>query len=315
MKKIVLLPAVALLALITGSCTKDLVATDISDQTVNILAPGNGIKTPNNSITFWWDAIEHADYYELQIVSPSFASVATLVADTHVTSNKFTMVLNPGTYEWRLRATNNAGSTAYSTRSFIIDTTSNLSFITVGLLSPDDSTFTNVQSQSLSWTTVQNATQYRVEVLNSSGTILTSTLTTASPMSYSFTAAGTYTWRVRAENLYSSSAYSSRAITIDLTAPGVPVQVYPVSNSTLTLNDSLKWTSGSGAESDSLFVATDTLYSTSTVLVRQLVTTNFYKVTAGSGFVSGTDYYWKVNSTDKAGNTSGYTGNRRFTAN
>ena len=313
MRKLILLAPVFYLVL--QSCTKDIVATDITKQTVNILAPGDGVSTPNNSITFWWDAIEHVDKYELQIVSPTFASVAALVADTSVTSNKFTIVLNPGSYQWRIRATNNAGSTAYSMRSFTIDTTSNLSYITVGLSAPADSLYTNVQSQTLSWMSVQNATQYRVEILNSGGSTVTSTVTTGTSLTYSFTGEDTYTWKVRAENLYSNSTYSSRAIIIDLSAPGVPVQLYPVSNSTLTLNDSLKWTGGAGADHDSLFVATDSLYGAGSVIVKQKISVKFYQVTAASGFISGTDYYWRLNSTDKAGNASAYTNSRRFTAN
>lgn len=313
MKKVYLFISLVAGVLLFNYCTKDIIATDITKKTVNILAPGNGVHTPYNSITFWWDEIKDADNYQLQIVSPSFASVVSLVADTTVTSNKFILVLNPGTYEWRVRASNNAGSTAYSTRSFVIDTTNDMTNITIALLSPTDSTYSNNPSQTFTWASVTNATQYKIDVLNSTGGTLTSSVTTGTSFAYTFSQEGTYTWKVRAENQFTNSAYSSRVFLIDQTVPLAPVLVLPANSATLTLNDSLKWNTGSGGYFDSLLVASDSTYAS--VLVRQKMTGTIYQVTPGAGFISGTNYFWKASTTDKAGNTSVYSVSRKFKAN
>ncbi len=313
MKKICLFISLAVGVLLFNYCTKDIIAADITKKTVNILAPGNGVHTPYNSITFWWDEVKDADNYQLQIVSPSFTSVINLVADTTVTSNKFTLILNPGTYEWRVRASNNAGSTAYSTRSFVIDTTNDMTNITVALMSPADSTYSANLSQTFTWASVSNATQYKIDVLNSSGGTLTSSVTTGTSFAYTFSQEGTYTWKVRAENQFTNSAYSSRILLIDQTVPSAPVLLLPVNNATLTLNDSLKWNTGSGGYFDSLLVASDSTYAS--VLVRQKMNGTIYQVTSGAGFISGTNYFWKASTTDKAGNTSVYSTTRKFKAN
>jgi hypothetical protein len=302
-----------LLSIIIGSCTKDIVATDISKKTMSILAPANAIHTPYNSITFWWEEVKDADKYQLQIVSPSFSNAINMIADTSVTGTKLTMILNPGSYEWRIRATNNAGSTAYTTRSFIIDTSNNMTNITVALLSPADSAYSSVYSQTFSWSPVFNATQYKVEVLNSTGGTLTSSVTTSTSFAYTFIAEGTYSWRVRAENQYTNSGFSTNTLFIDRTAPSAPVPLSPANTATLSLNDSLKWSTGSGGYYDSLLVATDSANFNS-IVVREKMSAKYFKVTSAAGFANNNNnvYYWKLSTTDKAGNTSPYSVVRKF---
>ena len=75
------------------ACTKDFIQKDIKNDIVNIIAPVDNMNTPNNTITFWWDELEGAEKYNLQIVKPSFDSITQLIVDTNVIINKFVKVL------------------------------------------------------------------------------------------------------------------------------------------------------------------------------------------------------------------------------
>ncbi|HWY38185.1 MAG TPA: hypothetical protein VNY73_06470 [Bacteroidia bacterium] len=316
-------------------CTKDIVATDITKKTVNILAPGNGVHTPNNAVTFWWDEIKGADKYQIQIVSPSFANVISVIVDSSVTATKLTLTLNPGTYEWRVRATNNSGSTAYSSRTFVIDTTTNLANVTIALLSPADSLYTNKTAQTFSWASVAAATQYNISILDNTGAVITSTTTAGTSFSYTFTQTANtnakYTWKVRATNSFSNSNYTSRSLFIYLTTPSTPVAIHPLNTGTLVpaivVGDSMSWSTISSGYYDSLFVfAFAVPQDTSTVsnpvpVFKQKMIKPSYKITGAdtvnptNWFTHGTQFYWRLNRNDKAGNSSPYSSYRIFKRN
>ena len=157
-------------------CTKDFVVKNIKNATVTINAPTDNIKTPNNVITFWWDEVDGAEKYNLQIVKPNFNAIQQLIVDTNITTNKFNHTFTPGTYQWRIKATNSAGSTAYTTRTLIIDTTSNLAYVTVGLISPTSNSVTANNNITFSWNVVAPATSYELTVTN----VTTGSVTTVS---------------------------------------------------------------------------------------------------------------------------------------
>ncbi|MCD6067956.1 MAG: hypothetical protein K0S33_2782 [Bacteroidetes bacterium] len=317
MKQVNKLLMILTLAVIFASCEKDIIVKDITGKTITVLAPGDGVSTPINTITFWWERVDGAEKYNLQIVSPSFTSITQLIADTNVTGDKFVQTLQPGTYQWRIRATNNGGSTPWVTRTLTIDTTSNLSFLTVALNSPADSFYTNVLSQTFSWSPISAATAYRIQI---TGTTFDN-LQTGTSAAYTFPSTNaTYTWMVRAENNTGFTQFSSRKIFIDVTAPGLPTLYSPANTftSTVTLgSDSIKWIRGSGGYYDSLYVSTDSMFINPFVLQRITATTTpvGYAITLNNGFSTAQRYYWKVKSIDKAGNQSAFTSRFQFKTN
>ncbi|MGZ3919081.1 MAG: hypothetical protein ACXVNM_07210 [Bacteroidia bacterium] len=328
MRKIVIIFA-AMVALTCSYCTKDIVATDLKKKTINILAPGNGIHTPYNTVTFWWDDVSGADKYQIQIVSPSFANTIKVIADSSVTTSKLTLTLNPGTYEWRVRATNNSGSTPYATRSFVIDTSNNLATVTVALLSPADSAFSNKTAQTFSWSSVPAATQYDFSLLDNTGATLTSTTTAGTTFSCTISQTANtnahYKWKVRATNSFSNSSYTTRALFINLLTPSQPIATHPLNTGTVTIptvtvGDSLAWSVASSGYSDSLFVFafanyTDTTLSNPTPVLKTSPTKSYYKITTSDtlGWLTrNTKFFWRLNRSDKAGNSSAYTYYRIF---
>ena len=61
-----------LFAFLITSCT-DFVEKDISKKTVAILAPPDGYVTYSVTLTFWWQEIDGAENYSLQVVRPDFS--------------------------------------------------------------------------------------------------------------------------------------------------------------------------------------------------------------------------------------------------
>jgi hypothetical protein len=317
LKKILSLIIITI-SIILVACEKDVFVKDISGKTVNVLAPADGAHTPNNSMIFWWEEMDGAERYNIQIVSPSFAAVQQLHVDTNVTGNKFTVILQPGTYQWRIKGVNNGGSSSYVTRTLVVDTTSNLAYLTVALTTPLHLQDTSASSITMSWAALSAATSYNVIILNSSGGTLKDTNLTATAFTYSFAQDGTYTWRVRAENSFSVSQYSVRTLIIDRAAPAAPVLVYPADNAFINLSDSVSWSRQGDAIYDSLFIASDTNFNAASTLnrkIRETTSNTYYSIDALNGFISGQTYYWKLKSVDGAGNISVFTARRKFHVN
>lgn len=280
------------------SCTKDIVEPDLSNKTVTLLAPADSFQTTTLTHLFWWNEIEDAEKYNLQIVSPGFSSIQKLLLDTNLTTNKFAFTLTPGVFQWRVKAFNSSSNSPYSIFTLTIDSTTDLSGQTIVLNSPANNFLTNTTTHTFKWDTLYNADEYRFQIINSfSQTIIDVTLTTDTAK-YTLSE-GQYTWQVRAQNATSISPYSSRTITVDTTAPAVSVPTFPANNDTITGTDSLVWTRNSSAVGDSIFIYTDSLFSSP---VKAYTTNTDYTFT---GTIN-QDYFWRLRSKDAAGNWSAF---------
>lgn len=84
-------------------------------EKVHLLAPANRIVTTDTVHTFYWEMMEGATHYQLQVVSPRFDSIARLIVDTTIANNQFNLTLHKNTrYEWRVRALNSSTYSLYS---------------------------------------------------------------------------------------------------------------------------------------------------------------------------------------------------------
>lgn len=98
----------------------DVFEGDLSLEKLELLAPSDTLTTEINSLTFWWDILEDAQTYNLQIVTPSFTQIENLVMDTLIQTNRLTLSFSPGSYSWRVIARNGWSSSTSDTLSFII---------------------------------------------------------------------------------------------------------------------------------------------------------------------------------------------------
>jgi len=274
--------------------------TNITNQSVTLLAPTSGVKTEIATQTFLWEQIDGASDYQLQIASPSFDSIRVMVLDTIISTDKFSYVLYPAVFEWRVRAENSVYQSSWALGKLQVYSTTDLTGQKVNLLSPG--TITNSNTFDFQWDILYNANHYTLVVYKDlwlgspavsptvvDTTFLTSTLTD-----------GNYVWGVKAQNSTSGTLYSQKSLIVDSTPPTQPVLSAPSNGSVgASMTISFTWNSSdltSGISQDTLKVYSDINLST---LVKSVATAS---KSAQITFTNPAVYYWTVRSVDKAGN-------------
>lgn len=306
--------SVLLMATLLWTCKPDFIEEDLSKSAVTLISPVNNLNTVSLTQIFWWDEVEGATGYEIQVISPSIASPAILVLDSNTVVNQYTLTLSPGSYEWQVRAYNGSSTTPFTIFGLTIDSTPDLSSQIIVLSSPVNNLITNQITVTFNWDTLYNADDYRFEIatpdFNGTQELAAQTLTIDS-FTHTFSQEGVFQWRVRGQNAFSNTPYSTNSIEIDTTMPNIPLLISPAHNDTLSDSTaiSLSWDRGTVTGStimDSLYIYADTGM---VILLNSIYTAN-------PSFTDslGVDvYYWRVISIDAANNKSGYSVLRKFT--
>jgi hypothetical protein len=304
--------------LFAGSCLLSscdaIIEPSISKQTVQAEAPTDQYQSSSYTINFWWDQVDHALSYHLQVVTPSFAAPGGLVLDTIVSKNTFAFNLNPGNYQWRVMAENGSSQTAFcSPRSFTI-VASSIKQQTVQLLSPANNLLTNAGNVLFQWGSLYGATKYQLEIdtnnfANESAAVYNQVIP-GQQFSFTFPKDQTYQWRVRAENDTAQSQWSQVSlVTYDHTPPQPVTLSAPADGVTVPLPVSLQWNTVAGAAKYKLYIYQSdgtTLYSQAFPMP---LTLNSYTFNLGK---SGDKVYWAVTAVDAAGNESQPSAERSF---
>ncbi|MCH6236487.1 fibronectin type III domain-containing protein [Cognataquiflexum rubidum] len=263
-----------------------------------------------------WTAVSNADSYGLEVSkNPDFSSL--VVNNNSLTSNEFTVsgLQQDTPYYWRVRATNSAGTSPYST-VWTFRTIRPIPIPAVpSLLSPSNGAKDLSVSPRLQWTSVSGAKTYRVQISKESNFAVLS-LDNAAVTSNSLQVNGlqdgvTYYWRVSATNESGSSSYStvwSFQTRLALIPPTAPVLTSPSNNATgLATTLKLTWNAVTTATGYTLEVSKNPDFST-LVIDNKTLTTNEFTV---SGLEEDTSYYWRVRASNSAGN-SPYSSVRTF---
>jgi hypothetical protein len=297
-----------------SSC-EQLIEKDITNNELILIAPGDNLKTIYSTQTFWWEELDGALTYNLQVVSPSFESIEIIMADTLLSKNKFTINLFPGNFEWRVRAQNGSYKSQFFLRTLLIDSTMDLKGHKVTLISPVESSFTNSLSTLLKWQKLYNADNYSIEVHNNTWTgdlVFSSLSVTSDTLTVKGLSEGIYLWGIKAWNRTSATDFNSRKVTIDRTDPGLPSLIEPKDKATLlNLPVNLSWNRASDTGTplkDSLIISSDSLFSTGNIVVKRIVLETSFDDAVR---VAGT-YFWKVKSIDAARNQGLYSRVRSF---
>lgn len=311
--------SILVLALLLVSCD-DFIEQDISDEIVEVYTPYNGDTVLQGDIHFKWVELEGATHYNLQIVSPNFSQIDEFILDSNISNTEFYQQLNAGKYQWRIKALNNGYETAYTSNfDLLVDTSSNLSNYMVSIVAPGNNQYSNTSSVTLIWDQIAIADSYTVGLKVganwTTGTSVESGTTTGTSYNFSTNLTEqTYTLGVQAENNYPSTTnYSTIVLNIDQTVPGQPVLNSPNYGSIFLTNDpiSFDWTRANdlgtvqSPQYDSLFIYTDslqTLYSRT-----ELVPTNDQLNFPNTG-----TYFWRVKTSDEAGNQGVYSATGKF---
>jgi len=296
------------------SC-QDIIEPSISKSTMQLEAPADQYVSPSYTINFWWDGVDHAISYHLQVVSNTFTSPGGLVLDTVVTANKFTANLNPGSYQWRVMAENGSSQTAYSGPRTLTVGASSIKQQSVQLSSPANNYLTSQATVVLTWGALYGATKYQLQIDTNSfadtTTLVYNKVIAAQQLNFTFPKSHTYQWRVKAENDTAYSIWSvPNTIIFDNIPPAQVALSSPANAVTVSAPVNLEWSGVAGAKSYKVYVFksdSTTIYSSAFPMS---VTTTDYNFTLGA---SGDKVYWKVSAVDAVGNEGTASVLRNFT--
>ncbi len=218
---------IALILVMSGhvSCT-EIFEEDITNDSLVVLGPADGIQTERATQTFWWEEDEEAIIYNLQIVEPTFDTPERLVLDTNLSEELFKASLQPGQYQWRVRGENGAYESRYVVRSIQVDSTVDLSQQEILLLNPSDALVydaPNIDGKDsvkifFKWGELVAADRYILNLIPEKGQPITKEVlggSTSIPLPLT---KDTYRWTIRAENDDSKSPFSTeRTFFVDTT--------------------------------------------------------------------------------------------------
>lgn len=286
----------------------DLFEKDLSDNQLLIHTPADLAVIHSGTVEFWWDEMEGATYYKLILVEGTIKSPSSLIIDTNVQGNVFSLYLGSGEYEWTLQAMNESSESHATKRVLSVDSISSLENEIIVLTKPSANGCTSGDSVLFEWVALQVPnTRYVIDIrtglFDDAQTIYSYELISNSIyLSIDPLFEGQLSWGVRAVNDESASAYSSRILYLDNSIPAQPSLTLPLDGDTTALSPSFQWSASTGSgcsEWDSIRVYSDSLFT-------QLVLTA--ETAAGinslQGNLSQGKYWWNVQRYDQAGNHS-----------
>lgn len=143
------------------ACEDILEVPDISNGTVELLAPLDGTVIDQNTVSFSWSAVDEATNYVVQVATPSFANASQLVLDSIMvvdstfTGTRISQTLLNDSYEWRVKARNSDFETPFSIAAFTLNGDADIDLIapnTPVLVAPVDGSTQDDTSVDFSWT-------------------------------------------------------------------------------------------------------------------------------------------------------------------
>ena len=317
MKRLVSIMSCMSILLYLYSCD-DVLEEDITNDKVNILAPVNQSTVSGNTVQFRWEPLDGAEEYSLEVIEMINQQS---VLDSLTSSTTVNISMNPGKYQWRVRAENFAYQTAYTFPSaFTIVSSDDLTNQTVFLSSPSIDFYTNTNSVLLTWQPIQTAQTYRVEVDKTlqGNTITAFQVSDLTTTNYTLDASvldtdAIFTWKVKAINSSSETDFATRRIFLDTQIPNQPTLSTPTADEMTSSQVNFTWTISADAgqvaspQSSILEIATDLNFVN--IIQTETVTNNALQQTLSS---TG-DFYWRVRIRDQAGNESAQSEIRKFT--
>ena len=278
---------------------------NIADKVVKLLSPTDKSILQGSEVTLWWEDVAGATSYRLQVAKPNFSNPVSALLDITLEDTKYTLPLTTGSFEWQVRAINTLSQTKFTTRSFQVED-NDLSNKIIQLLQPANNALLKTKSVTFTWNKLNKSASYVFQLKANdwtNGTIIEQRNTTDSTLTFEL-GDGSYYWGVKAvNNLNSSSEYAVRNLKIDTAAPEIPLLVSPVNNyETYEKNIIFSWEDG--AKEDEKLEYNIELHKQSGSIDFLVATYHTSLKTFIYKFTDSGNYYWKVQTVDKAGNVS-----------
>lgn len=298
----ILIAAILMLGML-AAC-KDFIEPSLEKRNVILVAPSEGAESNKYQVGFWWEPVQDALYYRVQIATPDFASAVSLAQDTLIEGrNRFEMTLEPGSYQWRIRAENGSSNTPYMSAKFIIHESS-LGDQKLTIVGPPANYLSNLPVVTMQWDKLFGASGYLLQIdtgnFEDEGKLIYNQELSGNEFKFTFPKEGTIRWRVRAQNETGSSKWAdTRTIIYDKTPPEVPTPISPAKGVEVSAPVKITWTSVPAAKKYKLFLYKSdgtTAYGSGFPIT---VNSNSYSFNTG---LQGEQIYWSVLAIDEAGN-------------
>ena len=308
MKKVIY--SIIVFLIVFTSCKKD----ESNPVNTDTIPPIPTLSTPKDTtsniavpVVLTWNESNGATSYTLQVsASSSFSSFVFNKSDITTTTQQIPDTNYLKIYYWRVNAGNSFGTSDWS-KVWSFTTTGEAAFVPA-LYQPYDGAVGQKIAPNLIWNPVGNNSRYTLQISsNSSFTNLvfdSDSLIENSINITSLSGSTKYYWHVKADNNFGSKGWSDTWSFTTGIAPVPPVLLSPIDGATnQLLSLSLSWNASSGAMSYNLQVATDSTFSSSSLIANQNVgNTNAKQI---SGLSKSKIYYWKVATVNSYG-TSGW---------
>lgn len=283
--------------LLTTSCEEILLEQDISNSTVELLAPAEDAVLESSAVNFHWTEVPGASGYNFQIATPNFSAAQQIITDIILEETTFSEEMEVNNYEWRVKALNSGYFTGFSSAKFEVKDVEDFSGRQVNLISPDENYTINHSDLSLNWNKVEEANLYRIQVLQDDRVVMEKT-SSENKIQVQFPE-GESIWRIRAENDTQNTLYSERNILVDVTAPYSPILLQPANETQFSSGSvSFQWQREAipgSVEIDSLYIFSNSTLSEMVIKVQ--VNNSF-----STSLEGGETYYWQMKTYDSAGN-------------
>ncbi|WP_417887093.1 hypothetical protein [Zunongwangia sp.] len=297
------------------SCEEVFFEDDISSDTIEILSPTDNSRIEGTEITFYWNKLEGAASYRIEIARPDFSS-GQYIINEEVDGVSYQTELPLGEYAWRVTALNSQYTSSYIERKFkLVDITEFYNRKVKVIKPTEDRLISNtiISDVSIAWNAVVDANLYRIKVENNNETIseFTTTDTIATITDFK---EGLSIIKIRAENDSENTVYSDVAVLLDMVSPSTPILDSPENNTQIDQETevNLSWSPEittniySANEFDSLYLFYDINMK---LLVRKERINN---TEISYEFQRDSTYYWFVRRFDEAGNASDTSQVRKF---
>lgn len=308
MKKVIY--SIIVFLIVFTSCKKD----ESNPVNTDTIPPIPTLSTPKDTtsniavpVVLTWNESKGATSYTLQVsASSSFSSFVFNKSDITTTTQQIPDTNYLKIYYWRVNAGNSLGTSNWS-KVWSFTTTGEAAFVPA-LYQPYDGAVGQKIAPNLIWNPVGNNSRYTLQISsNSSFTNLvfdSDSLIENSINITSLSGSTKYYWHVKADNNFGSKGWSDTWSFTTGIAPVPPVLLSPIDGATnQLLSLSLSWNASSGATNYNLQIATDSTFSSSSLIANQNVGNTTAKQI--SGLSKSKTYYWKVATVNSYG-TSGW---------
>jgi len=120
----IFLPFYLFLLLLVFSCEDIINEENLENDQVELIAPSNNSILSAGENVFFWEDVEGATSYRIQIAEPDFNNPAQIIHDVIVQDSLGTSAslnIPIGSYQWRVRAQNGAFNSPYFSSNFTVN--------------------------------------------------------------------------------------------------------------------------------------------------------------------------------------------------